>query len=49
MEDKLQALCFGPLDALAAMMESSEATADECADLLRLVLMGIKARMGEAS
>ena len=43
--DKLQALCFGPLETLAAMMDNSEATAEDCAELLELVLMGIKARV----
>ena len=43
--EKMQALCFGPLEALAAMMESSEATGEECGELLRLCLAGVKARM----
>ena len=43
--DKLQALYFGPLEALAAMMESSEATGEECGELLRLCLAGIMARL----
>ena len=43
--EKMQALCFGPLEALAAMMESSEATGEECAEVLRLALVGLKARM----
>jgi len=47
-KDKLQALCFGPLEALAAMMESSEVTGEECGELLRLCLAGIKARMEKA-
>lgn len=47
-QDKLQALYFAPLESLAGMMEDSAATADDCADLLRLVLAGIKARMEQA-
>lgn len=43
--DKLQALCFGPLETLAAMMDNSEATAEDCAELLRLCLAGVKARL----
>lgn len=46
-QDKLQALYFGPLENLAGMMDDSDATADECADLLRLVLAGIKVKLGE--
>lgn len=43
--DKMQALAWGPLENLAGMMGNSEATAEECADLLRLVVAGVKVRM----
>lgn len=43
--DKLQALVWGPLETLVAMMESSEVTGEECAEVLRLALVGLKARM----
>ena len=47
MTDKLQALVFGPLETLAGLLENGEATGEEAAELLRLVVAGCKARLGE--
>ena len=47
MKEQMQALVFGPLETLAGLLENGEATGEEAAELLRLVVLGCKARVGE--
>lgn len=45
MKEQMQALVFGPLETLAGLLENGEATGEDAAELLRLVLIGAKARL----